>query len=148
LKEELGLGGRVILAEGLRDECLLWCYEHCEALLMPSHTEGFGLPAAEALLAGCKIVCSDIPALREVGGSHCDYVRLESDAVDAFADAVLASIAKPAPAPVPQPQFSAECIAREYSLFYSSVLATSGGASVPVNHALDANCPASERSVS
>jgi len=44
------------------------------ALLMPSFAEGFGMPVAEAMIAGTPIICSDIPALREVGGDVPDYI--------------------------------------------------------------------------
>lgn len=37
-----------------------------DVVLMPSRFEGFGLLAAEALLAGTPVVASDIPGLREV----------------------------------------------------------------------------------
>jgi glycosyltransferase involved in cell wall biosynthesis len=37
-----------------------------DVLCLPSHYEGFGMPVAEALAAGIPVVCSDIPALREV----------------------------------------------------------------------------------
>ncbi len=38
------------------------------ALVLPSHDEGFGLPVLEAMAAGVPVVCSDLPALREVAG--------------------------------------------------------------------------------
>jgi glycosyltransferase involved in cell wall biosynthesis len=44
------------------------------ALLMPSLVEGYGLPVAEALAAGVPVICSDIPAHREVGGDVPDYI--------------------------------------------------------------------------
>src|ERR1700734_2886292 len=50
----------VHLLEGLSEAALQWCYRNCAALVAPSLTEGFGLPIAEGLLAGCRIVCSNI----------------------------------------------------------------------------------------
>jgi len=38
-------------------------------LVQPSTYEGFGLPVVEAMAAGCPVVASDIPPLREVAGT-------------------------------------------------------------------------------
>ncbi|NIH85453.1 glycosyltransferase [Amycolatopsis granulosa] len=38
------------------------------ALVLPSRDEGFGLPVLEALASDVPVVCSDIPALREISG--------------------------------------------------------------------------------
>ena len=73
---ESGLERKCMLISGISDAELQWCYRNCELLLAPSSIEGFGLPVAEALLAGCPVVCSDIPAFREIGGDHCRYVRV------------------------------------------------------------------------
>ena len=45
--------------------CLL---RNATALVYPSIFEGFGMPVAEAFLAGTPVVCSDITPLREIGG--------------------------------------------------------------------------------
>ena len=43
-------------------------YACCQVLLAPSHWEGFGWPALEAMACGTPAVTSDCPALREVVG--------------------------------------------------------------------------------
>ncbi len=49
-------------------------YDLCTALLYPSLAEGLGLPPLEALSAGCPVICSDIPALRETCADAAWYV--------------------------------------------------------------------------
>lgn len=116
------LQDRVVLLNGLSDEELQWCYRHCELLIAPSTVEGFGLPVVEALLAGCRVVCSDIPAFREVGGDHCVYIPLDKNAEQAFADAVCAAISCPRSEPVALPEFSPSHLAEQYLELYRSLL--------------------------
>jgi glycosyltransferase involved in cell wall biosynthesis len=87
LIDSFGLARQVVLMRGVSDAELQWCYAHCELLLAPSLTEGFGLPVVEAMLNHCRVVCSDIPAFREVGGSYCHYASLQYRAADAFVHA-------------------------------------------------------------
>ncbi len=94
-RQNLGLTNRIHFLEGISDEQLQWFYAHCGALVAPSSTEGFGLPIAEALLAGCRVVCSDIPAFREVGGEHCRFVSLRGNAEESLADGIVATLADP-----------------------------------------------------
>ena len=75
-----GLARQIVLLHGVSDAELRWCYGHCELLLAPSIVEGFGLPVVEAMLNHCRVVCSDIPAFREVGGSYCHYSALTREA--------------------------------------------------------------------
>ncbi|MGE5073414.1 MAG: glycosyltransferase, partial [Anaerolineae bacterium] len=44
-----------------------------DLLLLPSREEGFGIPVLEAGLAGIPVFCSDIHALRELGGEDVHY---------------------------------------------------------------------------
>jgi glycosyltransferase involved in cell wall biosynthesis len=115
------LGHRVLLLSGIPDAELRWCYQNCELLLAPSIIEGFGLPVAEAALSGCRVVCSDIPAFREVGGDHCHYVPLDSAAEQGFVDAVCHSLGEPPRKPIAAPRFSSDVIGEKYLELYRSL---------------------------
>jgi glycosyltransferase involved in cell wall biosynthesis len=117
-----GLSRRVHLLEGITDAELQWCYERCEALAAPSVTEGFGLPVVEGLMTGARVICSDIPALREVGGEHCRYVALDADAEAKFADALAAALGEPKQQPLNLPQFSAAVLAEKYVSLYRGLI--------------------------
>ncbi len=123
LVSQLHLEGKVHFLEGLSEPELQWCYARCEALVVPSKTEGFGLPVAEALLAGCRVVCSDIPAFREVGGEHCRFVPLHGDVEAALAEAIVMALSEPAKEPIPLPQFSAALLAQQYLSLYRKLIA-------------------------
>ncbi|WP_158559343.1 glycosyltransferase family 4 protein [Deminuibacter soli] len=55
------------------DEVLAACYQHAQALVIPSLYEGFGLPLVEAFKFGCPVLASDIPVFREVAETHATY---------------------------------------------------------------------------
>ncbi len=48
-------------------------YRRAALVLLPSEREGFGLPVVEALACGTPIIASDLPVLREVGGTAAEY---------------------------------------------------------------------------
>jgi len=110
--------------EGLSEPELQWCYARCEALVAPSMTEGFGLPVAEALLAGCQVVCSDIPAHREVGDGHCRFVALRKNAEEVLAEAIATTLQEAAKAPIALPQFSSSLLAKQYVDLYRRLVAS------------------------
>ena len=48
-------------------------YRRAALLLQTSEREGFGFPVVEAMTCGTPVLASDLPALREVGGSATTY---------------------------------------------------------------------------
>jgi glycosyltransferase involved in cell wall biosynthesis len=57
-------------------------YEASDVLLLPSWDEGFGLPILEAGAIRLPIVCSDLPAIRELAGDAADYFAPGADPSD------------------------------------------------------------------
>ncbi|MDE2435259.1 MAG: glycosyltransferase family 4 protein [Sphingomonadales bacterium] len=49
------------------------------ALLMPSHVEGYGLPAIEALQGGVPVIASDLAVYREVAGTIPLYLNADDE---------------------------------------------------------------------
>jgi len=116
-----GLTQRVLMANGISDAEMNWCYRNCELLLAPSIVEGFGLPVAEGRLAGCRIVCSDIPAFRETGESGCRFVPLGPDCEKDFAAAAVISLGGRRPLPVHLARFSSAVVAEQYVRLYETL---------------------------
>jgi glycosyltransferase involved in cell wall biosynthesis len=144
LVANLGVGRNVGFLEGVSEVELQWCYKRCDAVVSPSITEGFGLPVAEALLTGGRIICSDIPAFREVGDEHCRFVALGNDAEKRLAAEIATALDEPKSPPRCLPQFSAPVLAKQYVSLYRRLI-TSG---IPLEKAsvtASINVAASER---
>jgi glycosyltransferase involved in cell wall biosynthesis len=122
LVSKLGLSRSVLLLHGLSEPELLWCYGQCEALVAPSKTEGFGLPVAEALLLGCRVVCSDIAAFREIGSTHCRFAALGKNEEESLASAIRAVLREPRRGPISLPHLSVDSLANEYLYFYRQLV--------------------------
>ena len=68
------LEGRVILPGQVSDADRQWLYEHCEAFLFPTLTEGFGFPVLEAMHAGRPVFMARTTCLPEIAGDHGFYL--------------------------------------------------------------------------
>jgi len=82
----LGERGRFLGA--VDDATLRQWVAGAQALVFPSLYEGFGLPALEAMAAGCPVIASSAGALPEVCGPAASY--FDPYSVDALAAALLA----------------------------------------------------------
>jgi glycosyltransferase involved in cell wall biosynthesis len=120
--DRLHLDRRVILLNGITDPELRWCYRNSLFLFAPSSIEGFGLPIAEALIAGCPVVCSDIPAFREVGGARCRYVAVNREAIDGYIAAFRDVLLLPRPAGASMPEFAPSTIGSRYLELYRRLI--------------------------
>jgi glycosyltransferase involved in cell wall biosynthesis len=118
LTAALGLSKNIFELTGISDAQLQWCYRNCCLLVAPSEIEGFGLPVAEALLAGCRVVCSDIPAFHEIGNGYCKYSPLGSQQVTMLADAMRDALNLPLPIPISLPKLSPQVVGQQYLELY------------------------------
>jgi alpha-1,3-rhamnosyl/mannosyltransferase len=83
---DLGLAGRVRRLGRVPAARLAALYGKAVALVYPSTYEGFGLPLAEAMAAGCPVIASDRTALPEVlGGAG---ILVDAGDAEGWADAM------------------------------------------------------------
>lgn len=73
------------------DHTVAELYRMADLVLLPSESEGFGLPVLEAALSRAPLVCADIPALREAAGGSAWTFPAGGDAVT-VADAALRAL--------------------------------------------------------
>ena len=69
---QLGIRDRV-QQRYLPDADMASAYTHAELFVFPSHFEGFGLPALEAMASGTPAILADATSLPEVGGDAALY---------------------------------------------------------------------------
>jgi glycosyltransferase involved in cell wall biosynthesis len=82
--------GRLILTGRLSDEELAALYSAAEVLVLPSHDEGFGLTAHEALACGTPVAAYAIAALDEALGGNPAVRLVPPGDLDALVDAAQA----------------------------------------------------------
>lgn len=83
---ELGLTAHVRHLTGVADEQLQHLYQAAGLLALPSHYEGFGLPALEAMHSDCPVIASDRGSLAEIVGDA--GILLDPDDPSAWSAAI------------------------------------------------------------
>ncbi|MDB5170475.1 MAG: glycosyl transferase family 1 [Candidatus Saccharibacteria bacterium] len=76
----------VVFTDFASEGQLRWLYEHCAAYVFPSLSEGFGLPALEAMVHGAPVVSSNATCLPEIYGDAAHYFNPLS--VEEMTDAI------------------------------------------------------------
>jgi glycosyltransferase involved in cell wall biosynthesis len=80
------------------DEDLPALYACAELFVLPSLYEGFGIPVMEALSCGARTLASDVPEIREAGGTEATYCE---PTVEGLATGILRALSQPKPAVQP-----------------------------------------------
>jgi glycosyltransferase involved in cell wall biosynthesis len=73
--EAMGVEDNVHLLGHVSENEKSWYFNNCRAFALPSISEGFGLPLAEAMSCGKPLFLSDKTALPEIGGDVSFYFR-------------------------------------------------------------------------
>lgn len=71
--QTLGVSNRLHLPGPVNHDQKLWLYQHAQAFLFPSLSEGFGLPVVEAMSVGKPVFLSRLTSLPEIGGNEAHY---------------------------------------------------------------------------
>lgn len=107
-----------------------WLYQHAEAYLFPSLTEGFGLPGLEAMGYGAPVISSNATCLPEVYGEAAHYFNPTN--VDDMARAIREVITTPhlrqqliEKGTKKRAEYSWETMARQTLAVYEKVLTNS-----------------------
>ncbi len=91
--ESEDLRGTVLAPGYLSEEEVASIFQASIAMVLPSREEGFGLPVLQSFEADCAVICSEIPALKEVAGDAALYAN--PDDPKSFAKQMLRLIEDP-----------------------------------------------------
>jgi glycosyltransferase involved in cell wall biosynthesis len=94
LAGELGVDAAIVELSRLNREVLAAAYRRADLLVHTADAEGFGLPLIEAMACGCPVIASDLPVLREVGGTAATYCAVGD--IEGWKDAIVAALQGPA----------------------------------------------------
>jgi glycosyltransferase involved in cell wall biosynthesis len=94
LARELGVESSLVELKSLSREILASAYRFARLLVHTADAEGFGLPLIEAMACGCQVIASDLPVLREVGGTAATYCAVGD--IEGWNDAIAGALQGPA----------------------------------------------------
>ncbi|GAB3643178.1 glycosyltransferase family 4 protein [Spirosoma arcticum] len=86
---ELNVEDRTHLINEVTEGEKSWYYHNCQALVMPSLAEGFGLPITEAMSVGKPVFLSKHTAMTEIGKDLAFYFQDSNDMHDDFQSGML-----------------------------------------------------------
>lgn len=90
--------GKIDIRGMVSTETVDECFEMADLVVLPSSYEGFGLPLAEAVARGKRVVCADIPAFREqieIYGFDKAVTFVSEATPAAWSEAIRAALAAP-----------------------------------------------------
>jgi glycosyltransferase involved in cell wall biosynthesis len=117
-----GVAKRVEFKGRVTDDALASLYARAQVVVNLSAAEAFGMTVLEAVAAGCHVVCSDIPAFRDLADQFPGWVTTTSvEDPEAVAAAIRAAAGSTGTAPVNLSSFTWTSIAGRLAKLYETV---------------------------
>lgn len=79
LAKDLGIENMLLFTPYVTENEKIALLKCSKLFLFLSKDEGFGRPIIEALISGARVVASDIPIFREIGGKYIDFIDINSE---------------------------------------------------------------------
>ena len=95
-------------------------YKNAQALVFPSHVEGFGWPPLEAAVCGCPVITTPTGAIEDLLGNYAKYVEAENQ--ESIDQGVLQALQLPRSTQGAIPLPSHEDCRRQYFDLYEQVM--------------------------
>jgi glycosyltransferase involved in cell wall biosynthesis len=135
LASSRGVSGRTVFLGSVGDDDLMRWYRRASVLLNLSEAEAFGLTVLESIAAGCRAVCSAIPAFRELEATFPDHIAVTS-APDprAVAATVMSFSRKPMVSSPDLARFSWSAAVDQLLALYQELLEPHPGHPLPTAH--------------